>query len=112
MTETPPLTKYIGEVERSLRAILDQLLEQAGLSFPSWTVVMIVDASGPREASDLIDQQLKAHVVPDATAAQATVDDLIVSGLLARYAMTTEESRQTTASYQGGLALTKGGEAI
>jgi hypothetical protein len=62
---TPPLTRYIGETERSLRALLDRLLRDSGLSFPAWTVLVTVDSSDGIGVGDLIEVALEVQVVRD-----------------------------------------------
>jgi hypothetical protein len=35
---TPALTRDIGRAKRNMRALLGRLLDQAGISFPEWTI--------------------------------------------------------------------------
>jgi hypothetical protein len=91
------LTRDIGEAERTLRALLERLLADAGLSFPVWTVLAFLDGE-PLDRDELVGRQLRGSVVPDAYVAGSTVDGLVSSGLVA-------------GSSGGGLALTPAGEA-
>jgi hypothetical protein len=81
MTVTP-LTREIGTAERSLRALLERQLHGAGLTFPEWTVLTVLEAGGALTAGQLIESQLHGQVVPDASAADATVERLRASGLV------------------------------
>ena len=82
MTTTPTLTRDIGHAERTMRALLERLLDEAGLSFPEWTVLNFLDGAGPLTRSELAQRQVDGRVVPEA-AARATVDGLRSRGLLA-----------------------------
>lgn len=82
-TFTPnPLTVGIGVAERSLRALLDQKLQAAGLTFPQWTVLTMLGSAGALSSSELIDRQLEGHVVPDRNAAQSTLDTMLTAALI------------------------------
>jgi len=65
-----------------MRALLGRLLDEAGLSFPEWTVLNFLDGAGPLARSELVRRQADGRVVPEA-AARATVDGLRSRGLLA-----------------------------
>jgi hypothetical protein len=82
MTITPALARDIGQAERTMRALLERLLDEAGLSFPEWTVLNFLDGTGPLARSELVQRQVDGRVVPEA-AARATVDGLQSRGLLA-----------------------------
>ena len=43
MTTTPALTRDIGQAERTMHALLERLLDEAGLSFAEWTVLNFLD---------------------------------------------------------------------
>jgi hypothetical protein len=81
-TPPPPLTRALGTAERSVRALLERQLGSAGLSFPEWTVLAVLDGGGPLPARRLVQAQLGGKVVPDVVAAEATVERLCSSGLL------------------------------
>ncbi|HMG42249.1 MAG TPA: hypothetical protein VK611_13005 [Acidimicrobiales bacterium] len=79
---TPPLTRYLGTAERTLRALLEQLSDEAGLSFPEWTTLVVLDTAGPLGRDELVRQQVAGRVAGEALAA-ASIDDLVSSGLIA-----------------------------
>lgn len=115
MTTTPILTgRDIGEAERATRALLDKLLDEAGLSFPEWTVLFTLDGTGPLAGDALVHRQVGGHVVPDAAAARATIDALRSAGLLA--STPTGEAHRTGGAAgdreDAPLAITAAGEAI
>lgn len=84
MTTTPLLTgRDIGQAESALRALLDRVLDSAGLSYLDWTVLSIVGAAGTLARSELMRRQSDAIKI-EAAAAASTVDHLRVSGLLDR----------------------------
>lgn len=78
----PALTRDIGQAERALRALLERQLGRVGLSFPAWTVLVFLDGGGSLTRAALVGRQVDGHVVPTATAARATVEDLLAAGLL------------------------------
>jgi hypothetical protein len=72
MTTTSALTgRDIGEAENAIRALLDRLLDEAGLSFPEWTVLFPLDGAGPLLRSELVRRQVHGLKVSE-TAARAT----------------------------------------
>ena len=89
------LSKDIGRTERTLRALLDRHLDDAGLSFPEWVAFVFLD-DGPLPAGEIVRRQLDGHVATEA-GARAAVDGLVAGGLVA--------------PTDGGLALTADGEA-
>lgn len=82
MTATPPLTRDIGLAERTLGALLDRLLDDAGLSFPQWVVLNVLDDAGPLSSVELVRRQ-RAGLAADEVGARAAVDGLRSSGLIA-----------------------------
>ena len=83
MTTAPALTgRDIGEAENAIRALLDRQLEEAGLTFPEWTVLFTLDGAGPLPRGELVRRQVHGLKVSEA-AARATVDGLRSSGLIA-----------------------------
>lgn len=82
MSTAPSLTRDIGQLERTLRAVLDRQLEQAGLSFSEWTTLVFLDSAGPLHEGEIIQRQLAGRVATKA-AAKASVDSLRSSGLIA-----------------------------
>lgn len=82
-TQTPILTgRDIGQAEHAVRAILDRLLDRAGLTYPQWTILFTIDAAGPLARDELARRQAAGLQVP-AAEAEATVDGLVSSGLVA-----------------------------
>lgn len=80
---TPNLSRYLGQAERAMRALLERHLKEADLSFPEWTTLVFVDGASPLTRRDLIARQLTGHVVADAQAARDAVDHLLSRGWLA-----------------------------
>ncbi len=111
MTTAPALTRDIGQAERTMRALLGRLLDEAGLSFPEWAVLNFLDGAGPLARSELVQRQIDGSVVSEA-AARATVDALRSRGLLAP----TDELHGAGGSGGDGedplLALTAAGEEV
>ena len=56
MIHRPALTRDIGQAERTMRAVLERLLDEAGLSVPEWTVPIFLDGAGQLARSDPTDQ--------------------------------------------------------
>jgi hypothetical protein len=110
MTATPALTgRDIGQAEKATRALLDRLLEEAGLSFPEWTVLLSVDGGDPLAGGELVQRLVRGHVAPE-PAARATVDGLRAAGLLAPPGQAQDADR--AGGGEGSrLALTAAGEA-
>jgi hypothetical protein len=42
MTGSPPVTRFIGEAERTLQALLQRQLQKADMSFPEWIALAIL----------------------------------------------------------------------
>lgn len=81
MTKTPALTRDIGRAERAMRALLEGLLDEAGLSFSEWTILVFLDGAGPLARDELVRRQVGGRVAPEAEA-RAAVDGLLSRGLL------------------------------
>ena len=79
---TPVLTRDIGQAERTMRALLERLLDEAGLSFPEWTVLVFLDGAEPFTLSELVRRQVDGRVASE-IAARAAVSGLRSRGLLA-----------------------------
>lgn len=97
----PALTRDIGQAERAMRAVLERLLDEAGLTFPEWTVLVFLDGAVPLARSELVRRQVDGSVAHE-DVAQATVDGLRLRKLLAPVDDGGEEPR---------LAFTAAGEA-
>jgi DNA-binding MarR family transcriptional regulator len=85
MTTSTPIpalsARDIGEAARASQALLDRLLDEAGLAFPEWTILFALDTTGPLARSELVRGQADGLMVAEATA-RATVDGLVASGLV------------------------------
>ena len=97
---TPILTREIGRAERAMRALLERQLATAGLSFPAWTVFVLLDG-GPLPRETIVARQLDNHVVPTAAEARASVEGLLAARLIA-----------PVNGPDGPLACTPAGEAL
>lgn len=111
MTTTPALTRDIGQAERAMRAVLERLLDEAGLSFPEWTVLVFLDGAGPLARSELVRRQVDGRVAPE-VAARAAVDDLRSRGFLAPTGGAQGASGSDGDGEDPRLALTAAGEAV
>jgi DNA-binding MarR family transcriptional regulator len=102
---TPPVLtgRHIGAAARATSALLDQLLDEAGLSFVEGTALFALDASGPLAPDDLVRQQAAGLKEPEATV-RATVDGLLASGLIGL--------GPAGGDSDGRLVLTAAGEAL
>ncbi|WP_454623399.1 hypothetical protein [Brucella anthropi] len=45
MTNSPHITRLIGEAERTLQALLQRQLEKAGMSFPEWFALTVLSGN-------------------------------------------------------------------
>ena len=82
MTNSPPITRFIGEAERTLQALLQRQLEKAGMSFPEWVALTIL-SGGQLTAEGLVQAIADARVVVPGRE-MTVVDDLIGKELVAR----------------------------
>ena len=103
MTTTPVLTRDIGRAERTLRALLDRLLDDAGISFPQWTVFNLLDGSASLSRSELVRRLVDGHVAPEPEA-RAAVDGLLSAGLV--------KEVEAADADDPVLTLTPAGEAV
>jgi hypothetical protein len=53
MPTPPPLTKHVGQAERTLQALLQAQLVRFDLRFPEWTVLTFLSGSGPLDRAQL-----------------------------------------------------------
>lgn len=111
MTSTPALTRDIGQAERTLRALLERTLNESGLSFSDWTVLVSLDGANQLAASELVQRQVDGHVAPEA-AASATVDGLRTSGLIATAGESAGPVARRTEGGDPLLTLTSAGQAV
>lgn len=82
MTNIPPITRFIGEAERTLQALLQRQLEKAGMSFPEWVALTIL--SGDQLTAEGLAQAIAGARVVVPGSEMAVVDDLIRKELVAR----------------------------
>jgi hypothetical protein len=75
------LTRHIGEAERNMRALLERLLDGAGLAFAEWTALVILDVASPLSTEELVRRQVGGRVAPE-DEARAAVDGLLGRGLI------------------------------
>lgn len=45
MTNSPHITRLIGEAERTLQTLLQRQLEKAGMSFPEWVALTVLSGN-------------------------------------------------------------------
>ncbi len=96
--QIPPLTQSVGSAERSMRALLERYLQDAGLSFPAWTALVFTNAS-PLTVDQIAQRQISGHVVSSINGARLEIDRLIQAGLI-------------KASESGALSHTDKGSAL
>jgi hypothetical protein len=78
----PALTRDIDRAKRNMRALLERLLDQAGISFPEWAVQAPIGGGAPPTRSGLVRRQVNGRVAPGVEA-RVAVDGLLFRGLLA-----------------------------
>jgi len=79
--QIPPLTQSVGSAERSMRALLERHLQDAGLSFPAWTVLVFTNTS-PLSIEQVVQRQISGHVVSGADEARQAIQKLTETGLI------------------------------
>lgn len=79
--QIPPLTQSIGSAERSMRALLEQNIQEAKLSFPAWTALVFINAS-PLTFDQIAQRQISGRIVPSAADSRREIDGLIDTGLV------------------------------
>ncbi len=94
MPTPPPLTKHMGQAERTLQAPLQAQLTQSNLSFPEWTVLTFLGGPGPLDRAQLIERLHRARIAGPSEA-PALIDAMAAQGLIA--------------PAEGGLAITAAG---
>lgn len=77
---SPPITRFIGEAERTLQALLQHQLQKAGLSFPQWVALTIL--SGAPLTKDGLAQAIAGARVVLPGSEMSVVDDLVAKGLV------------------------------
>jgi hypothetical protein len=66
-----------------MRALLEQKLRSASLSFAEWTALAFTGAA-PLSSSEVVQRQIAGHVIADAADGQESIDSLIRAGSLAK----------------------------
>ena len=79
--QIPPLTQSVGSAERSMRALLERHLQDAGLSFAAWTALVFTNAS-PLTIEQVVQRQISGHVVSGVDEARQTIQKLTETGLI------------------------------
>ncbi|MDP3899092.1 MAG: hypothetical protein Q8Q62_20660 [Mesorhizobium sp.] len=62
MTTNPPLTRTIGETERTLQALLQRYLATANISFQQWTVLVYLAGVGQLSRSALVGRLVDGRI--------------------------------------------------
>lgn len=81
MTDSPPITRFIGEAERALQALLQRQLQKAGMSFPEWVALTIL--SGGQLTAEGLAQAIAGARVMAPGREMTVVKDLIGKELVA-----------------------------
>jgi DNA-binding MarR family transcriptional regulator len=84
MSPTPPLTQFIGRTERTLRALMDLVLADAGGTFHQWVALNFTAAAGDSIDRSQLIARLKEALRIDDTAAETTIDEMVYEQLLER----------------------------
>jgi hypothetical protein len=80
--QIPPLTQSVGSAERSMRALLERHLQDAGLSFAAWTALVFTNAA-TLTLEQVAQRQISGHVVSGADEARQAIEKLTEAGLIA-----------------------------
>ncbi|WP_079210532.1 hypothetical protein [Brucella pituitosa] len=81
MTNSPPITRFIGEAERSLQALLQRQLQNPEMSFPEWVALTIL--SGGQLTAEGLAQAIAGTRVVVPGREMTLVNDLIGKELVA-----------------------------
>jgi len=82
VTNSPPITRLIGEAERTLQALLQRQLQKADMSFPEWVALTIL--SGGQLTAEGLAQAIAGARVMAPGREMTVVKDLIGKELVAR----------------------------
>lgn len=77
----PPIAQSLGSAERAMRALLDQHIRSASVSFPEWTA-LVFTSNGATTLQQITHRQVDGHVVASAAETQRVIDRMVASGLL------------------------------
>ena len=84
MSEAMNLTQHIGQAENALRAVLDRLLAETGITFGQWVTLTMLARGGsgsPIEQEALV-RQVSGALKCDAPTVLAALDALTARGLV------------------------------
>lgn len=81
MSIEPPLTRDIGQAERTLQALLQHQLAPSNLTFPQWAVLTFLTGAGPLGQNTLIDLLNKGKIVAS-NEAKSLLNSMAASGLI------------------------------
>lgn len=95
MTNSPPITRFIGEAERSLQALLQRQLQNPEMSVPEWVALTIL--SGGQLTAEGLAQAIAGTRVVVPGREMTLVNDLIGKELVA--------CGETLSITQGGLEV-------
>jgi DNA-binding MarR family transcriptional regulator len=82
MPPAPPLTQFIGRTERTLQALMGQVLARTGGTFHQWVALNFTAVSGDSIDRSQLIARLADAVRIDHTAAGATVTEMADARLL------------------------------
>jgi hypothetical protein len=82
MSPAPPLTQFIGRTERTLRALMDQVLAGTGGTFHQWVALNFTAVNGESIDRGQLIAGLANAPQTDDTAAEATIAEMVDERLL------------------------------
>jgi hypothetical protein len=82
MPPAAPLTQFIGRTERTLRALMDQVLADTGGTFPQWVALNFTAVNGDSIDRNQLIARLANALQIDDTAAEATITEMADERLL------------------------------
>lgn len=82
MSTIRPLTRDIGQAERTLQALLHRRLLQARVTFPEWVVLTLLSAGSRLPDSELV-AKLREGKIADSTTARDLIASMIDAGSIA-----------------------------
>jgi hypothetical protein len=82
LSPAPPLTQFIGRTERTLRALMDQVLAGTGGTFHQWVALNFTAVNGESIDRPQLIARLTNALRIDDTAADAVITELAAEGLL------------------------------
>jgi DNA-binding MarR family transcriptional regulator len=82
MTGTPTLTQSIGQAENALRAVLDSLLAETGITFVQWVALNLIARGGSAVQQEQLVGQISGALKLDQPTVPATLGELTTLGLI------------------------------